>query len=319
MCLLLSIEIKETDYENYGKCVQISNGIIDVVVTIDFGPRIVRFGFIGDANILYNDLERKYVTRNPSMVERYGKDAAFYRYGGHRVWLSPERMPETYYPDNEPVIYGILPEGVSFTPVRQKRNEMQLSFEVIMGEDATDIMVVHSAKNCSKEKQNYALWSITMVNSGGVEIIPQNQDNSNALLPNRTISIWPYTDINDKRIFLGNKYLTVQHDDSIEKALKIGVNNVLGWASYTNGDYTLVKRYIHSPQAIYPDFGCSYETSVSNDYVEMDSLSPLYGIEPGAGIRHVENLSLFKAPASPVIPTDEISIQKFIDELGSIR
>ena len=188
-----------------------------------------------------------------------------------------------------------------------------------MGEDATDIMVVHSAKNCSKEKQNYALWSITMVNGGGVEIIPQNQDNNNALLPNRTISIWPYTDINDKRIFLGNKYLTVQHDDSIEKALKIGVNNVLGWASYTNGDYTLVKRYIHSTQAIYPDFGCSYETSVSNDYVEMDSLSPLYGIEPGAGIRHVENLSLFKAPATPVIPTDEISIQKFIDELGSAR
>ncbi len=310
----MSIEIKETDYENYGRCVQISNGVIDVVVTIDCGPRIVRFGFIGDANILYNDLERKYVTSNPSMTERFGKDATFYCYGGHRVWLSPERMPETYYPDNEPVIYGILPEGVSFTPARQKHNDMQLSFEVIMGEGATDIMVVHSAKNCSKEKQTYALWSITMVNGGGVEIIPQNRDNNNMILPNRTISFWPYTDVRDKRIFLGNNYLTIQHDSNNENALKLGVNNVLGWAAYSNKDYTLVKRFVHNTQAAYPDFGCSYETYVSKDYVEMESLSPLYNIEPGEGIRHVENLSLTKA-TNCINPTDEDSIEKYIANL----
>lgn len=311
----MPLEIKEIDYENYGKCVRISNSIIDVIVTIDLGPRIVRFGFVGDANILYNDLERKYVTNNSSMDERYGKDAAFYCYGGHRIWLSPERMPDTYYPDNEPVIYCVLPEGVSFTPARQKHNEMQLNFEVIMGEDATDIMVVHSAKNCSSEKQSYALWSVTMVNGGGVEIIPQNYNSSNTLLPNRAFSVWPYTDINDKRITLGNKYLTIQHDNEIDKALKIGVNDGSGWALYTNHDYTLVKRYIHSAQAMYPDYGCSYETYVNKDYVEMESLSPLYGIEPGEGIRHVDNLKLYKAPADAIVPTDEDAIKTFIESL----
>ena len=307
----MSIEIKETDYENYGKCVQISNGIIDVVVTIDCGPRIVRFGFVGEENILYNDLERKYVTSDPSMTERFGKDAAFYCYGGHRVWLSPERMPETYYPDNESVVYGILPDGVSFSPARQKHNDMQLSFEVIMGEDATDIMVVHSAKNCSKEKQTFALWAVTMVNGGGVEIIPQNKDDNSMLTPNRTVSFWPYTDIQDKRIFSGNHFITVQHDGNVEKPLKIGINNVLGWASYSNKDYTLVKRFVHSAQAPYPDFGCSYETYVNKDYVEMESLSPLYNIEPGKGIRHVENLSLTKT-IGQVDPSDEESIEAFI-------
>jgi hypothetical protein len=316
MCLLLSIEIKETDYENYGKCVRISNKIIDVVVTIDFGPRIVRFGFVGGANILYNDLERNYVTRTPSITERYGKDAAFYSYGGHRVWLSPERMPETYYPDNEPVIYGILPEGVSFTPARQRQNELQLSFEVIMGEEATDIMIVHSAKNFSKEKQALSLCAVTMVAGGGVEIIPQNQDSNQTLLPNRTISVWPYTDIADKRIFLGNKYLTVRQDASNEQALKIGVNNILGWAAYVNGGYTLVKHYVHDTPAVYPDFGCSYETSLSKDYVEMNSLSPIYGIEQGKAIRHVENLSIHKTPDFSASLDDEDAIEKFIKSLG---
>nr|WP_319488327.1 hypothetical protein [uncultured Caproiciproducens sp.] len=306
----MSIEIKETEYENYGRCLRLSNGLIDVIVTIEFGPRIVRFGFIDEANILYNDLERRNFINSESMMERYGKDAAFYHYGGHRVWLSPEKMPETYYPDNEPVVYGILPEGVSFTPPRQKSNDIQLSFEVIIGEGTTDIMVVHSVKNCSKEKQTYALWALTMVKSGGVEVIPVSKDGGNALLPNRILSVWPYTDIQDNRLFFGNRFLTVRHDGGNPNALKLGVNNTLGWASYTNGKYTLVKRYVHNAQAAYPDHGCSYETYVCGDFVEMESLSPLYSIEPGEGIRHVENLSLMKEPF-PCDPADEDAIEKF--------
>jgi hypothetical protein len=310
----LSIEIKEINYENYGRCVQISNRIIDVVVTIDCGPRIVRFGYIHEVNVLYNDLERKYVNRDPSITDRFGKDAAFYCYGGHRVWLSPERMPETYYPDNEPVVYGILPEGVSFTPARQKRNEMQLSFEVMMSDGATDIMVVHSAKNCSKEKQTCALWSITMMNGGGIELIPQNQDRGNKVLPNRVIAAWPYTDLHDDRISITNKYITVRQDSSREDPCKLGVNNVSGWAAYSNAGCTLVKRYVHNSQAQYPDFGCSYETYVCKDYIEMESLSPLYTIEPGEGIRHVDNLSLFRT-GDTVFPTDEDEIESYITSL----
>lgn len=306
----MSIEIKETEYENYGKCLRLSNGLIDVVVTIEFGPRIVRFGFINEPNILYNDLERRNSINSESMAERYGKDAVFYHYGGHRVWLSPEKMPETYYPDNEPVVYGILPEGVSFTPPRQKHNDVQLSFEVIMSEGTTDIMVVHSAKNCSKEKHTYALWALTMVKGGGVEVIPMSRDCGNALLPNRMLTLWPYTDIRDSRLSLGNRFITLRQDGGSSSALKVGVNNTPGWASYTCGDYTLVKRYVHNAQAAYPDYGCSYETYVCGDFVEMESLSPLYVIEPGEGIRHVENLSLLKEPF-PADPADEDAIEKF--------
>lgn len=306
----MSIEIKETEYENYGKCLRLSNGLIDVVVTIEFGPRIVRFGFINEANILYNDLDRRNFINSESMTERYGKDAVFYHYGGHRVWLSPEKMPETYYPDNEPVVYGILPEGVSFTPPRQKHNDVQLSFEVIMSEGTTDIMVVHSAKNCSKEKQTCALWALTMVKGGGVEVIPMSKDSGNALLPNRMLTLWPYTDIRDSRLSLGNRFITLRQDGGSPNALKIGVNNTPGWASYTCGDYTLVKRYVHNTQAAYPDYGCSYETYVCGDFVEMESLSPLYVIEPGEGIRHVENLSLLKEPF-PARLADEDAIEKF--------
>lgn len=309
----MAVEVKEIDYENYGRCVQITNGLIDVVVTIECGPRMVRFGYVNEMNILYNDIDRNYKCLDESMAERYGKDTAFYYYGGHRVWQSPERMPESYYPDNEPVVYAILPEGVTFTPARQKHNDIQLSFEVMLSEEATDIMVIHSLKNCSKEKQTRSLSAITMVVGGGNEIIPQNQGNGSPCIPNRMIAAWPYTDLHDNRLTVTNKYITISHEPNRDDPLKIGTNNLQGWSAYCCNGYTIVKRFVHNMQAMYPDFGCSYETYLCKDYVEVETLSPLYNLEPGEAIRHVENISLFKSDGC--CPLDDDSISKYISEL----
>ena len=39
--------------------------------------------------------------------EYYYESATWYIYGGHRLWLTPESSPETYYPDNDKVKYEI--------------------------------------------------------------------------------------------------------------------------------------------------------------------------------------------------------------------
>ena len=48
----MACEIKELEFENYGNCLSVSNGMIEAVVTIDVGPRIIYFGFIGGENVL---------------------------------------------------------------------------------------------------------------------------------------------------------------------------------------------------------------------------------------------------------------------------
>ncbi|HEX3037588.1 MAG TPA: hypothetical protein VHO94_01170 [Oscillospiraceae bacterium] len=310
----MSIEIKEKNFENYGNCVHITNGIIEVIVTIDVGPRIVRFGFVGGENMLYNDLQRSYVTDGRDYEDIFGAGNKFYRYGGHRLWLSPMSMPDTFYPDNEPVVYGILPDGVSFTPARQKNNNMQLGFEVMMNEDATDIMIVHSAKNQSKDTKTLALWAVTMLIPGGLQIIPQNHSDDD-LVPNRVFVLWPNTNITDPRAFWGEKYITLQQDEAYDKPFEFGMDNLQGWAAYVNHDVALVKRYVHNMQAAYPDYGASYETYMNKDFVEMESLSPLYEIEPGDTVRHVENLTLFKIKNAPN-PRDDEQLEKFITNMN---
>ena len=147
----MACEIKELEFENYGNCLSVSNGMIEAVVTIDVGPRIIYFGFIGGENVLYNDLNREYRRAEPILQEHYGENAQYFAYGGHRLWTSPERMPESYYPDNKPVIYAILPESVSFTQPPQEENGLALTMEIMMSDNAKDMMVVHSAQNLVKD------------------------------------------------------------------------------------------------------------------------------------------------------------------------
>lgn len=308
------MDLKEIDFENYGKCVQLSNGVIDVVVTIDCGPRIVRFGLTGGENILFNDFERKYRVQNEWMDAHYGEGAACYFYGGHRLWLAPERMPQSYFPDNDPVIYALLPDGVTFSSAKQKQNEVQIRLEIVMGENSSDVMLVHSVKNFSKERQLLSLWPITMVRGGGLEIIPQNRsDAEDELLPNRVLTLWPYTDPRDERLYVGNRFITIRHDPAKEKPLKLGTNNAIGWAAYVDKTYTLVKRFVQT-DAAYPDYGSSFETYCNGDYLSMETMSPLYQIEAGGAIRHVENLSLFRTH-SDVHPTDEDGIARYMENL----
>ena len=62
----MACEIKELEFENYGNCLSVSNGMIEAVVAIDVGPRIIYFGFIGGENVLYNDLNREYRRAEPN-------------------------------------------------------------------------------------------------------------------------------------------------------------------------------------------------------------------------------------------------------------
>ena len=76
------ISIKETTYKNFGKCLSISNDTMEVYVTIDIGPRIIKCNLNGKENLLFEDIERK-KTSDVSSV--FGEGKLWYIYGGHRM------------------------------------------------------------------------------------------------------------------------------------------------------------------------------------------------------------------------------------------
>ena len=101
----MAIVVREENFENFGKCLYIANEKQEMRVTVDIGPRIISYNLIGKKNIMFNDLERASMRDNDEYKAVYGSDKAWYIYGGHRFWVSPEKFPVTYYPDNDPVEY----------------------------------------------------------------------------------------------------------------------------------------------------------------------------------------------------------------------
>ena len=172
-------------YKYYGRVVAISNGVIEAFVTVDLGPRIIRFGFVDGQNIM-NANRDEFVSLTDEKYEAYfGKGKKWENFGGHRLWISPESLPDTYYPDCNPVEYEVLGNTVIFTPPAQTENGIALSMEISMSEDTSEMTVLHKGKNIGEETREFALWALSVMTAGGVEIIPQNTCDT-GLLPNRS-------------------------------------------------------------------------------------------------------------------------------------
>lgn len=304
------MEIREIGSEAFGRCIRITNGIITCEVAVEFGPRMIWLGFSDGQNILFTDPEKKYAVQSDFTKAAFGSQAKRYLYGGHRVHLSPETLPQASYPDNAPVVYTILSEGVSFAAPLPKQEGIQLSFEVIMSDSASNLMVVHSAKNCSKEAQTFGLAATTLLKGCGTAVLPLNRDQE-SYLPNRFFAFWPETDVHDKRICYGNRFLTVRHDPGNRLPLRLGTNDAPGWSAYANERVILAKRFLYNPQAAYPDSGSSCEVRMTADFAELQSMSPLYRVEPGERIKHVENISLFLPDRTPDFSKEDQTEQFF--------
>jgi len=46
-----AVKVEKTAYKGWTNCYRVTNGEVELVVTSDVGPRIIRFGFVGGQNL----------------------------------------------------------------------------------------------------------------------------------------------------------------------------------------------------------------------------------------------------------------------------
>ncbi len=275
------IKVKEMIYGNFGKCVELSNGTADLVVTVDVGPRIIRFGLTGKENEFCEDAPAQEKTE-------YG---TWYLRGGHRLWHSPETSPRTYAADNDPVEWFPIENGIKVIQKTEPWVQIQKEMEITMAGCCNKVQVIHRLTNKNAWPVELSAWALSVMARGGMEIVPQPQ-RSSGFLANRILALWPYAKMNDPRVMWGDKYITLKQDSKMKNPFKFGISNEDGWAAYFNHGNLFIKRYPHRSDAIYPDFGVSYETYTIDFMLEMESLSPVTKLEPDASISHLEEWEL---------------------------
>lgn len=286
---MAGITVKSIKYGSWGNGVELSNGIVDVVATVDIGPRIIRFGFSGEDNMFKEDtggLIFEKVRHEPEDEQQWNL------YGGHRLWVSPEAMPRTYYPDNDPVAWMPTEHGVILTPPEEKRNRLQKSMEISMDPLSGEVTVIHRVTNTGPWSVEFAVWGLTVMARGGRAIIPQAKRDT-GLLGNRILALWPYSKMNDSRVTWGEDFIQLRQETG-DTPFKFGTNNEDGWAAYYNNNNLFVKYYTHLPEAAYPDFGVSFETYVNSHFLELETLGELKPVAPGETVSHTETWNLFR-------------------------
>ena len=283
-------------YGGWPNCLRLSNGLVDLVVTTDVGPRIIRFGFVSQVNEVKEYAE---------MLGRTSGDE-WRIYGGHRLWHAPEAEPRSYSPDNGPVAAEEIAGGLRLTQPTEGSTGIQKQMEIRLDPSAARVQVTHRLINRTLWPLEMAPWALSVMAQGGKVIIPlpPRGTHPEALAPVNTLTMWAYTDMSDPRWTWGRKYIMLRQDPAASAPQKVGAMVPAGWVAYANHGHLFVKCFAYSAGAAYVDYGCSVETFTNADMLEVETLGPLSKLAPGAAVEHVEEWRLFDGVPMPVTDAD---------------
>ena len=286
------IKFEEINYKTFGRCISMSNGIVELVATLDIGPRIIRYAQIGGENFMMEDetFSHNQNKKRNIFIEKFGEETqkTFHNLGGTRLWTSPEAYPRTYYPDMEPVSYTAEGNKLTLTPPPQRWTQQQHQIEIVMAEDKAIVDVYYKVTNIGAWPQKFAPWALTVLAMGGTEVIPM-PDRPTGLLSNRKIALWPYSKMNDPRVTWGDKYIFLATDENNNRAFKLGIDSQYNWSAYFLNGNVFLKKFDIVDGAEYPDGGMIFETYVCNSFIEMESLGEYKVIEPDCSNYHHES------------------------------
>jgi hypothetical protein len=257
------------------------------------GLRIVRLSLNGGPNLL---------AELPDFYTETPLGNYLFR-GGHRLWRSPELMPETYIPEKDDLVVEKAGEGARLS--QPPLAGISRSIEVQLSQERAAITLIHHLHNESTKSVTLAPWALTMFPLGGVAIMPQPVEyiDRGGYIPNRVLVFWPFSRVQDPRLTLGDEYILLQAQPGLP-AIKLGTFNPHGWLGYVMHGIMFIKRFEPFQDANFPDWGCNAELYCNDRFIELESLGPLKDLGPGESVLHKETWEIYENLDQPFIPAD---------------
>lgn len=262
-------------------CVQIENRFFQMILSRSIGPRILSLKLHGQENIL---------AELPEFTTALPDGSKYHFWGGHRLWVAPEQMPITYDHDDKPVEISKDGDDYLITKEVEQISGMQKSMRIKFDPNDPIIHIKHQLTNMGEQPIECAAWAITQLKTGGLAILPQTKVDT-GLLPNRSFSLWPYSNIKEEKVTWGNEYILLDAD--LKTPFKIGFPNQRGWLGYWIDNTLFLKNTQFLQDGEYYDYGSSSECYCCDQFLELETLGPKSIVNPGVSITHVETWKLF--------------------------
>jgi len=283
------------------ECYPLENESLKLLVTRSVGPRILSFGF-KDGDNLFAEL--------PETVIDVPGGGTFRFYGGHRLWHAPEEPGRTYLSDDVPVDIAPLENGLTVTQKTEPQTGLQKTIEVRFPGNSPQVVITHHLTNHGLWPVTCALWALTQMKTGGTAVLPQVRQDT-GVLPNRSLALWPYTDMLNPNVRWGSNYVLL--DAELDSPFKIGFPNPRGWLAYWWNGMLFVKRSAYEAQAEYFDYGSSSECYCDHRFIELETVAPIRTIAPGETASHIETWELYRDVDRPRHQSDA---QGLVEKLG---
>src|SRR6188768_3067991 len=130
--------VEVIEYRGWKNNLLLANEAVEIVVTLDVGPRVIAYRLPGGFNVLKNYDEMMGRTNEPDWQIR----------GGHRFWLAPEDLTRTYFPDNRPVSWTQNgPMKTTFTPPPETEYGVQKTMTLTLKPSGTRVTLDLTVKN----------------------------------------------------------------------------------------------------------------------------------------------------------------------------
>jgi hypothetical protein len=310
--------IQEISYGGWKRNLLLRGATTELVITLEIGPRIIRYGFHEGANVF---------VEFPEQMGGSGEKEWMIR-GGHRLWTAPEG-DHSYDPDNGPVSWRQLGENeVEIVQPPRPSFGFQKIMRVELGADGM-VRVIHRLMNIGDRSLDLSPWVLSVMAPGGMTVIPQpaldlhptefppeRAVKSVDFLPNRRMVFWPFTNLSDGRYAFSSHFLRMVYRPDLP-ATKLGLEQPAGWIAYQNGETIFAKHLPFDPAATYPDRGSNLELFTNPRIFELESLAPAQAVAPGACSEHREHWVLH--PSSTADLRDEEAARHFFAALPAIR
>ena len=242
------------------------------------GPRILAFRRVGEESP-FADL--------PGAVIDHPDVGRFRFHGGHRLWRAPEVPAITYHPDDVPVeVIG----GDGHVEVADRGDLDGLVRRIVLTPEDDRVLVTHTFANTVPRPIELAPWAITQLRIGGTAFLPIDAGTADpdGVLPNRTLVLWPYTDLSSPDVAFSADRVAITASDR-RTPLKLGTRNTRGWLAYRFGDQLFVKwAPVHDDALRYVDHGATVQCYRDHRFIELETLGPLVSLEPGDVLTHTE-------------------------------
>jgi hypothetical protein len=267
------VTLETVSFEGHD-CVRLEDGDVALVVTISTGPRIL--GLLVDGVNLFAVLP-------DATLE--GPDGERFRFlGGHRLWVAPEVPSITYRSDDRACSVTELEDGVR---VEAPEDGAQLAKSIAARRDSPGWIVDHVVRNASKRSMTLAPWAITQLRTGGEALLPISPREEGPQA-DRSLVLWPYSDLADPRIGFGHDEVRIDAARS-GPPLKLGAAPSDGRVGYRFRNYHFEKRIDVNPDATYPDRGAAVQVYLCDEFCELETLGPLEAVPPGGAVTHREH------------------------------